>query len=463
MAPNSSTGPSTSSSTGRSTSSPASMTSFTATAFIKKLADLTPFSGNQAKNQNMHFALAVSGGADSLSLLALAAAAKKKTPHWRFTVLTVNHGLRAAAVKETRHVAKLAKAAGLASQILTYKGTIPDKDIQAAARDIRYGLMSDWCVKHKADYLVTAHHLEDQAETFLLRLARGSGLDGLSAMQSVGNRNGVTLLRPFLDVPRARLHKTVAKAGLEAISDPSNMNRRFARVRMREKMDLLAEEGLTAPRLAETAGRLLQARKALEHIADMVMQSAVRVDDYDIAHLDHAALRDQPEEILRRILNRILTPYGGYPPRAESVQRILDEVFLTSRYPQKGATQGGKTVNGFIIRYRRDGVLVFREASGLPAALTIKAGQSLIWDDSHIVRVAKKSGLKGILDIKPLGSEGLKSLRHQFEDDLPKNLPAAALHALPSVWLTYRKKSHLVAVKAVLSHPDVQFEDKFWL
>ncbi|MEC8475966.1 MAG: tRNA lysidine(34) synthetase TilS, partial [Pseudomonadota bacterium] len=168
-----------------------SLTPLTGAAFVKKLAALTKLS----KNKPAHFALAVSGGADSLSLVVLAAEAKKKNKQWNFSILTVNHGLRRAAVQETRYVFKLAKASDLVCKILTHKGAIPENDIQSTARDIRYGLMFDWCHKNKVDYLVTAHHLEDQAETFLLRLARGSGLDGLSGMQRVRNSNGVALLR----------------------------------------------------------------------------------------------------------------------------------------------------------------------------------------------------------------------------------------------------------------------------
>ena len=423
-------------------------------AFVKKLAKLLKIS----RNQPAHFALAVSGGADSLSLLVLAAEAKQKNKHWDFSVLTVNHGFRAAAVQETRYVSKLAKAMGLPCKILTHKGAIPEKDIQSTARDIRYGLMFEWCVKNKVTYLLTAHHLEDQAETFLLRLARGSGLDGLSGMQSIRNYEGVALLRPFLDIPRERLHQTTVKAGLDPISDPSNSNQRFARVRIRNKMELLSEEGMTAARLADTAGRLLQARQALEQVTENFMQSAVQLDEYGIAYLAYASLRDQPEDILRRTINKLLTPHGGYPPRAESVQRILDDVFLKPRPPK----EGGKTVNGFVLRFRRDGLLIFREISGLPEPIVIKPAGFCVWDNGISVRVAKKSTLKGTLQIKPLGIAGLKIMR-QLGNDLPKNLPVAALHALPSVWQTYRKKSHLVAVKGVLVHEDIEFEDMFSL
>ncbi|NCG10449.1 MAG: tRNA lysidine(34) synthetase TilS [Alphaproteobacteria bacterium] len=423
-------------------------------AFVKKLAKLSKIS----RNQSAHFALAVSGGADSLSLMALAAVVREKNNHWDFSVLTVNHGLRPAAVQETRYVSKLAKAMGLPCKILTHKGAVPENDIQSAARNIRYGLMSEWCVKNKVTYLVTAHHLEDQAETFLLRLARGSGLDGLSGMQSIRNYEGVALLRPFLDVPRECLHQTTAKAGLEPISDPSNSNRRFARVRIRNKMDLLSEEGMTAARLADTAGRLLQARQALEQVTENFMQTAVRLDEYGIAYLTYASLRDQPEDILRRTINRLLTPYGGYPPRAESVQRILDEVFLKPRPPK----EGGKTINGFVLRFRREGLLIFREISGLPEPVIIKPGGVCVWDNGISISVAKSSVLKGMLQIKPLGSEGLKAIS-KLGNNVPKNLPAAALHALPSVWLTYRKKSSLLAVRGVLEHADIEFQEVFRL
>lgn len=107
-------------------------------------------------------------------------------------------------------------------------------------------------------------------------------------------------------------------------------------------------------------------------------------------------------------------------------------------------------------------MLIFREISGLPEPVNIKPGGVCVWDNGISIRVAKSSILKGMLQIKPLGSEGLKAIR-KLGNDVPKNLPAAALHALPSVWLTYRKNSSLLAARGVLEHADIEFQDVFRL
>ena len=106
-------------------------------------------------------------------------------------------------------------------------------------------------------------------------------------------------------------------------------------------------------------------------------------------------------------------------------------------------------------------MLIFREFSGLPEPVIIKPGEFFVWDNGTSVRVAKKTMIKGTLIIKPLAVAGLKAIRH-LGNDVPKNLPVAAIHALPSVWLTYRKKSHILAAKGVLTHQDIQFDDKIW-
>jgi len=182
-----------------------------------------------------HVALAVSGGPDSLALMRLAA-------RWRaelglalkLSVLTVDHGLRASSREEAELVGRMASALGLPHAILTWEGKEPhSRSLQARARAARYDLMVAYCHEHDIPVLVTAHHLDDQAETFLMRLKRGSGLDGLAAIPERGAWAGITVLRPLLDVPKARLVATLDEAGIAFVSDPSNVDPRFERARVR--------------------------------------------------------------------------------------------------------------------------------------------------------------------------------------------------------------------------------------
>lgn len=413
----------------------------TATDFTRRLAKLSGIS----KNTPAHFALAVSGGADSLALLALAA--KVNNPNWRFSVLTVNHGLRAAAAKETRYVAKLARTHGLGVKTLDWQGAPPTRDIQATAREIRYRLMTDWCQQNSCTALVVAHHLEDQAETFLLRLARGSGLDGLTAMQSRSLHYGVTLLRPFLDIPRARLHATTQKAGFVPVDDPSNHDDRFARVRMRQVMDTLAAEGLSPARLSETAARLQTARTALDEVTAQATADLVTNDAYGTVYVDRTAFKKLPVEVLRRLMARLLTSQSAYPPayppRAERLAAVLADI--------KANRLKGRTLNGFLLRLRHSQLVICREpqaAAGHHARLA--PGERCFWDGRFDVKWSKKAGFS--VNLSALGKDGVQNLRDRGIV-LPKQVPAATLASLPA----FRRGKQIYAAALVLPRDGAKF------
>ena len=213
-----------------------------------------------------HAALAVSGGPDSLALLHLIARwhdACGQSP--KISVLTVDHGLRPESRDEAKTVGRLAAELGLPHAILTWEreGAV-SASIQARARLARYGLMAAYCHAHDIPALVTAHHLDDQAETFLMRLKRGSGLDELAAIPERGVWAGIAILRPLLDVPKARLVATLAAQNIPYASDPSNADPRFERARVRDSIEALARLGITPEALALSARRLGRAREALD-------------------------------------------------------------------------------------------------------------------------------------------------------------------------------------------------------
>ena len=180
-------------------------------------------------------ALAVSGGPDSLALAYLAArwrAAQTDGP--ALSVLTVDHGLRSTSRGEAEMVARFASELGLPHTILTWETSgARGTSLQARARAARYDLMAAHCHANTVPSLATAHHLDDQAETFLMRLKRGSGLDGLAAIPEQGSWAGIAVLRPLLDVPKARLVATLDAVGIAFVSDPSNVDPRFERARLR--------------------------------------------------------------------------------------------------------------------------------------------------------------------------------------------------------------------------------------
>ena len=254
--------------------------------------------------------LAVSGGSDSMALMALYHAYRTAHPSApEAIVATVDHGLRPDAADDVRFVLDAAAGLGLPAIARRWDGDKPASDIQAAARTARYRLLGEIAAERGAGAVLTAHTRDDQAETFLLRLARGSGVKGLAAMAPVRplaghamEEGGVALVRPLLDVSRAALRATLVRAGLGWRDDPSNASDRFARVRMRGLMPALAAEGLHADRLAGTARRLARADAAIDAMVEALAARALAADAYGVLSLDVDAFAGAPEEVRLRLL-----------------------------------------------------------------------------------------------------------------------------------------------------------------
>jgi tRNA(Ile)-lysidine synthase len=370
-----------------------------------------------------HLAVAVSGGADSLAL-ALLADAWARRRGGRITALTVDHGLRPEAATEARQVARWLRAAGIAHRTLRWS---PPKgaraNIQAKAREARYALLTGWCRDHGAEGLLVAHHQEDQAETFLLRLARGSGLDGLAAMAPVAVRDGVRLLRPLLAAPKAALVAFLKRRKQPWVEDPSNRDSAYARVRLRALLPMLAAEGLTAERLAETAARLGQARAALADACADLLTRAADANDAGYVTLDVAAFARAPREVALRALARLLVVFGGedYTPRYERLCRLADELFA--------GLPSGRTLAGCRILPQGAGkALILREARGLAPALAV--GRAPVTWDGRFTIVARHARPRGSRESVTIGALGEADGRA-----LHKAVPALELGALPRLAL----------------------------
>lgn len=257
-------------------------------------------------------ALAVSGGADSLALLWLAAQAFGPRAH----VLTVDHGLRDASAGECAQVAAIARSQGLAATTLQLRMTT-GANVQERARTARYAAMVEQCEALGIRHLLTAHHLDDQAETLLMRLARGSGLAGLSGIRAVSPMAGVRLLRPLIGHRRAELETVVRAAGWTAADDPSNRDPRHDRTHARA---LLAGTGWLAPeRLAASAAHLAEVEAALGWIDDRLWESRAATAGAGL-RLDPEGL---PPYLRRRLLARAFAESGAPPPDGPALTRLL--------------------------------------------------------------------------------------------------------------------------------------------
>src|ERR1700760_5051532 len=248
--------------------------------------DHTPVSARDAKRLFAAWkaapalVLAVSGGPDSVALMWLAARWRRALARGpRLIAVTVDHGLRAASAGEARDVKRLAQSLGLMHHTLRWRGAKPKTGLPAAAREERYRLLAKAAQDHGASHILTAHTRDDQAETLLMRMLRGSGIAGLAAMARQTRREGVVLARPFLDVSKARLIVTLGKANIAFAADPTNRDTFFTRPRLRALMPALAAEGGDARNLARLASRLARANAAVEVLADGAARYLALRDD----------------------------------------------------------------------------------------------------------------------------------------------------------------------------------------
>jgi tRNA(Ile)-lysidine synthase len=312
---------------------------------VSAAEDATPISAAEAATlfDDLHSApalvIAVSGGPDSTALLVLAArwrATRKQGP--ALLAVTVDHGLRPESAREARAVKRLAGKLGIRHRTLRWTGSKPTTALQEEARHVRYQLLAAAARGAGAPCVLTAHTLDDQAETVLLRMARGSGLAGLGAMarqtllpitglyttgatgkktdKKTDNKTAIVLVRPLLDLPKARLIATLAAMGISFVDDPSNRDPRFTRPRLRELMTALAAEGLDARRLALLARRLRRADATIEAAVDAA--TAV-VTDAPLSKrgpfsMDAEKLSGLPAEVALRVLGRAIVQAGDEGP-----------------------------------------------------------------------------------------------------------------------------------------------------
>ncbi|MHC4050057.1 tRNA lysidine(34) synthetase TilS [Bradyrhizobium sp. 25ACV] len=289
--------------------------------------------------------LAVSGGPDSVALMWLAARWQRSLARGPLiTVVTIDHGLRREAAREAREVKRLATELGLPHRTLRWRGAKPKTGLPAAAREARYRLLAQAARAVGASHVLTAHTRDDQAETLLMRLLRGSGLAGLSAMASLSERDGIVLARPLLEVPKSQLIATLRRARVGFADDPTNRDTAFTRPRLRALLPLLAAEGGDARTLLRLAARLARANAAVELLADGAERFLRLRDRGDapqagVRSFEAATFAGLPEEVRLRLLLRAINALGHEGPaelgKVESLLAVLDQAIAAS--PRAGA------------------------------------------------------------------------------------------------------------------------------
>ncbi len=372
----------------------------------------TTLTGLLGQDHGAQLGVAVSGGSDSTALLHLAADWGQRVG-CRVHAVTLDHGVRPDAAAEAAQVARQCQGLGLCHDTLHW--TAPGGgNFQDQARRARYGLIAEWAQNNGISHVALGHTRDDQAETVLLRLLRGSGVDGLSAMAERRQSHGISWLRPVLGVDRGALRDYLRENNIKWSDDPSNLELKYDRVKARKVLQTLKEIGFSAPDLAETAQRMGSARRVLEQAAQGALKKLATVQAGSVI-LPRCGFFALPDETRRRILVHILcwiaTEY--YPPRHAALLGL-------ERALAAGTTS---TLHGCLISIKKNQLIFSRE----PAAVADEIAQTpKIWDHRWRLTGTKFPG--GV--IRMTWVKGLKSCPNWRETGLDR----ATVLAAPAIW-----------------------------
>lgn len=356
--------------------------------------------------------VAVSGGGDSMALLQLLV-------RWRaaggpaLAAVTVDHRLRPEAAAEAAFVAGVCRRLAVPHTTLVWegwdgKGNLPDR-----ARRARYRLIADWAQGRGLEQVALGHTMDDQAETFLMRLARGSGVDGLSAMASRRRVHGILFVRPLMWARRCDLRAWLRTAGADWVDDPTNDDDAYERVQARRALEVLAPLGITAECLVATAQRLDMARDALNRAAHDLARIAARIEAGDVV-LRRDLFDVAPFETRARLLAHALSwiASADYRPRFAALSAAMQRI------------EAGKwsTLHGCLIMPRKGSYRITREAAAVPG----DGPPNAVWDGRWRVSGPEGAGVR----VRALGRAGLA----QLPTPRDRSVPEASLLARPALW-----------------------------
>ena len=361
--------------------------------------------------------IAVSGGGDSMAMLHLFARWSARTGH-AIAVVTVDHGLRDGSDKEAADVAAFCAKIGIPHDTLLWQDWDGHGNLQAVARDARYRLMADWARANGVGGIAIGHTKDDSAETFVMRLTRKAGIDGLAAMESSFTRNGLDFVRPLWMCTRGELRDYLTRNDVPWVDDPSNDDIDFERIRVRKALGELATLGVGSDALQHTAMAARGARDALEYY------TAIEAARHVVAQAGDLVMPltpDLPAEIVRRLRTKAIQWMGQmpYPPRLTSMQHLMEGLAL----------EGKHTLGGCIVTQTDRQMRIARE----PNAVRLEVcGSEQIWDGRWMMEGPHRKGLQ----IRALG-EGITECPDWRETGLPRS----SLMASPAIW----DAAHLVS------------------
>jgi len=390
----------------------------------------TEFAQLLEKSLSPHFsshspkvAVAVSGGPDSMALAFC-------VQRWSSSTFAfiVDHGLRAESAAEARQVKDRLEKMGVQTEILHWHHDPVKGRLHEQAREARYSLLLEACRRHGIGSLFVAHHREDQAETILMRVAKGSGIEGMAGMASHVVRQGINILRPFLSLPKERLVATCVAAEIAFVTDPSNSSEKFARGRLRKIMPLLTAEGLSVENLLLLGARAKEASEAIDFYTKAFLERGAKIEIGGNLSVARASLCALPRFVALRALTLCLRfiHEGGYPPEPASLSTLLDNI-------ADKTAETTRTFYGCIVSWGNEKLSILREPSAATQTLSLSGGQTLLWDKRWLVSAQRD--VTQTYSLRALGNpthEVLDRLAPKLRHLVPQGRVRASL---PALWM----------------------------
>ena len=314
------------------------------------------------------YALGVSGGADSL---AMALMFREEFPDLRLVALTVDHGLRPSSREEAEYVSSVMKTHNIEHHILLWEGDKPSTGIEEKARQARYELLCSWCRQHAINHLAIAHHLFDQAETFLMRMQRGSGIRGLASMEDISQRQDICILRPLLDIHPNVLKEYLTKRKIQWIEDESNKSLDFLRVRIRSFLpDIEIRTGISPVKICTAVRNLQKTKSFLEDTMEIIVNGKVHKWKNCGYSFDYAEYLSWHSELKFHILEKLIKELNknDYPPVAEGILALIS---ATENPDFESHTLGGCLILRYDMR-----LWIIREHRG-----KVSSPSTQVWDN----------------------------------------------------------------------------------
>ena len=338
--------------------------------------------------KNKNISVAVSGGIDSMALMLILDLWCKNN-NTNLTAITVDHKLREESTNEAIYVNSLCKEKNIKHVILTWEGEKPDHNIELIARENRYKLISNYCKNNKIDYVFIAHHLQDQAETFLIRLFRGSGIDGLSSMKKIAENYNLKIIRPFLNIEKEDLKQYLLENKIEWVEDESNNEEKYLRNKIRLFLNSFENRDDIIKRIDFAVNQINDCKVFIDSYIKKIERKIVSFNSFGTCILNKHFLLQEDENIILKILAQISMAVSGnkYKPRLEKLRRLLDTIQNEDKIKY--------TFYGCVFESYNNDIMVYREYNSIKEDVDLIYNQEVIWDNRFKIILTKNiSGLK---------------------------------------------------------------------